>query len=102
MMDILKAKEVLQSVSTDQEKDVIERDIFITNIDIDNDGIITEVKNKDVKKKYKKGLNIRTIIDLRNTDEILLAYRYRSYTGAISLYSCFKNVLVYIHICIHV
>mmetsp|Transcript_20260 Transcript_20260/g.19577 ORF Transcript_20260/g.19577 Transcript_20260/m.19577 type:complete len:589 (+) Transcript_20260:317-2083(+) len=103
MMGLMKATEDLPSISIDQDKDAISLlpctgplcDIFETNIDIDNDGIITEIKNEDVKKKLKpqNGLNIRTIIDLRNTDEILLAYKYRSYTGAISLYSCFKNVL---------
>ena len=39
------------------------------------------------------GLNICTIIDLRNTDEIVAAYKYRTYEGAVSLYSLFRIVL---------
>ena len=39
------------------------------------------------------GLNICTIIDLRNTDEIVAAYKYRTYEGAVSLYSFFRIVL---------
>lgn len=40
-----------------------------------------------------RGLNICTIIDLRNTDEIVAAYKYRTYEGAVSLYSFFRIVL---------
>ena len=43
--------------------------------------------------KPNTGLNICTIIDLRNTDEIVAAYKYRTYEGAVSLYSFFRIVL---------
>ena len=39
------------------------------------------------------GLNICSIIDLRNTDEIISAYKDRTYVGAIALYSFFRIVL---------
>lgn len=39
------------------------------------------------------GLNICTILDLRNTDEVIAAYKYRTYNGAIFLYSFFRIVL---------
>jgi hypothetical protein len=49
-------------------------------------GLITNVNRK-------MGLNICTIIDLRNTDEIVAAYKYRTYEGAVALYSFFRIVL---------